>query len=136
MAKSLCKYRRVEIAAQIAAITCIVSAPKYICSSCARAASDKAYLCKPSAISLKRGQPANVLPALISTEADRPPPTPLLAPVNQHAVEGTKLGKKKSRKLKKLAKKKAKKLKQATKALKRYNAALGKADVELSIKDC
>ncbi|MGF1759006.1 hypothetical protein L4D76_13930 [Photobacterium sagamiensis] len=136
MAKSLCKYRRVEIAAQIAAITCIVSAPKYICTSCARVASDKAYLCKPSAISLKRVQPANVTPVKITAEADPILPIQLLAPVNQHAVEGATLGKKKTRKLKKLAKKKAKKFKQATKALRRYNAALEKADVELSIRDC
>jgi len=136
MAKSLCKYRRIEIAAQIAAITGIVSAPMYICTSCARVANDKAYLCKPSAISLKRVQPANVIPAKIAAEADPTPPIQSLVPVNQHAVEGARLGKKKTRKLKKLAKKKAKKFKQATKALKRYNAALEKADVKLSLRDC
>ncbi|PSW03426.1 hypothetical protein [Photobacterium lipolyticum] len=131
MAKSLCKYRRVEIAAQIAAITRIVSAPEYICSSCARVASDQAYLCKPSAMSSKkRVQSANVRPAKSASEDDPIQSIQSLAPVKPHAVEGVTLGKKKTRKLKKLAKKKAKKLKQATKALKRYNAALGKVDVE------
>ncbi|MDX1303927.1 hypothetical protein [Photobacterium sp.] len=135
MAKSLCKYRRVEIAAQIAAITRIVSDPEYICSSCARAASDKAYLCKPSAISVNRGQPANVTSVKNAAEADPILPIQSLVPVKPNAVEGQELDHKKTRKLKKLAKKKAKKLKQAAKALKRYQTALEKAGVELSLKD-
>ena len=49
MAKSLCKYRRVEIAAQFSTISRIVSTANYMCSSCTRVASEKAYLCKPSA---------------------------------------------------------------------------------------
>lgn len=51
MTKSLCKYRRAEISDQFALISQIVSEPNYICSSCTRVASDKAYLCKPSALS-------------------------------------------------------------------------------------
>lgn len=126
MTKSLCKYRRVEIAAQIATITHIVSAPKYICRSCARVASDKAHLCKPVAISLQRGKTADSIPAKITTELLVQP----FAPVKQHPAKWATLGKKEARRLKKLAKKKAKKFKQASKALKRYNAALKKADVE------
>ena len=123
MAKSLCKYRRVEIAEQIAAITDIVSAPEYICSSCARAAADKAFLCKPVAITLNGGKPANKSKNKISTEAS------IADPVSEHLdqIKWSKLGKKETRKLKKLARKKTKKFKQAAKALKRYNAAVKKA---------
>lgn len=48
MAKSLCKYNRHSIASNMGAIHQIISSPKYVCSSCARSASDSEYLCKPS----------------------------------------------------------------------------------------
>ncbi|PSU46446.1 hypothetical protein C9J12_18385 [Photobacterium frigidiphilum] len=50
MTKTLCKFRRIEIADKFSTITSIISQPKYVCSSCARSANDKAYLCKPSAL--------------------------------------------------------------------------------------
>lgn len=126
MIKSLCKYRRIEIAAQIAAITRIVSAPDYICISCARVANDKAYLCKPSSISPKSLKLADVRPVKVMEE----PAIHSLVAVNLHTRDWSKLGKKESRKLKKLEKKKAKKIKKANKALMRYYAALKKAGVE------
>lgn len=48
MAKSLCKYNRHSIASNMGTIHQIISSPKYVCSSCARSASDSEYLCKPS----------------------------------------------------------------------------------------
>lgn len=131
MAKSLCKYRRVEIADQFAKISSLVSEPRFVCSSCARAASDKAYLCKPTAL---KGRPA----------AKAPEPSPaqaLAAPVNNRpeavlpAGSGTgstvqlpvPLTKKQAQKIKQLAKKKNKRLNKAAKAVQRYEKALAKA---------
>ncbi|MGR5080434.1 hypothetical protein [Photobacterium swingsii] len=118
MAKSLCKYRRVEIADKIAIISKIVSEPNYMCSSCARVASEKVYLCKPSALvsqaRLAKVQPASSMSTIV------PEMTALTEPEPQSDGD---LGKK----VTKLAKKKAKRLKQAAKAVKRYNQAVKKA---------
>jgi len=52
MSKRLCKLNRHDISEQLGAIQRIVSAPKYLCRSCARASQDKSMLCKPMALSV------------------------------------------------------------------------------------
>lgn len=135
MAKSLCKYRRAEIGDQFVQISRIVSAPKFVCRSCARSASEKGYLCKPSSIQLPK---PSVPKAGLSTSAAvasgsgaAPVPVVALLPALDEAESGpslpASLGKKQRKKLKKLAKKKNKRLKKAAKAVKRYEKALYKA---------
>ncbi|MGF1693318.1 hypothetical protein [Photobacterium kagoshimensis] len=116
MAKSLCKYRRVEIADKIAIISKIVSEPNYMCSSCARVASDKVYLCKPSALV------SQTRLAKVQSAASMSTTVPEMTVLTESQPEQD-LGKK----VTKLAKKKAKRLKQAAKAVKRYNRAVKKA---------
>lgn len=146
MAKSLCKYRRVEIVDQFATISKIVSEPKFVCSSCARSASDKAYLCKPSA--LKRTRPlvavTTVVPEVTREKAkvsELPIPSPAsqtqLAAIavieHEDAVAQPTVTKKQAKQLKKLAKKKNKRLKKAAKAVQRYDKALQKAKKALQL---
>lgn len=50
MAKRLCKLNRRDIADQLGDIHRLVSAPKFLCRSCARSSADKEALCKPAAI--------------------------------------------------------------------------------------
>lgn len=69
MAKSLCKYRRVEIAAQFSTISRMVSTANYMCSSCARVAAEKGYLCKPSALKRPNDMAHVVKPSLAAVEA-------------------------------------------------------------------
>ncbi|MGR5065893.1 hypothetical protein [Photobacterium sp. DNB22_13_2] len=69
MAKSLCKYRRVEIAAQFSTISRMVSTANYMCSSCARVASEKGYLCKPSALKRPTEMAHVIKPSLAAVEA-------------------------------------------------------------------
>ncbi len=52
MSKRLCKLNRHDITAQLSDITRLVSAPKYICRSCARSSADKNTLCKPEALAV------------------------------------------------------------------------------------
>lgn len=140
MAKSLCKYRRAEIGDQFVQISRIVSAPKFVCRSCARSASEKGYLCKPSSIQLPK--PSTPVPkAGLTTSAavasgsgaSVPAAAPVVAllPALDETESGlslpASLGKKQRKKLKKLAKKKNKRLKKAAKAVKRYEKALYKA---------
>ena len=157
MAKSLCKYRRVEIADQFSTITRIVSTANYMCSSCARVASEKAYLCKPSA--LKRpGEMAHVvkpsltsvetatvselpkavpLPrgtvqvAAVATELDTPAPVITSHPAVAASRKEAKKKAKQLKKLKKLAKKQKKQLKKAMKTTRRYHKALEKAQASI-----
>ncbi|GHA61205.1 hypothetical protein ACFFLZ_19405 [Photobacterium aphoticum] len=83
MAKSLCKYRRVELADQFATISQIVSVPNYMCSSCARVAAKKAYLCKPCALSRPAAVSAVPLPASSSCSSVVADDAESLAPVAQ-----------------------------------------------------
>ncbi|MCQ1057881.1 hypothetical protein ACQKPX_20500 [Photobacterium sp. DNB23_23_1] len=69
MAKSLCKYRRVEITAQFSTISRMVSTANYMCSSCARVASEKGYLCKPSALKRPTDMAHVIKPSLAAVEA-------------------------------------------------------------------
>ena len=115
MAKSLCKYRRVEIADKIAIISKIVSEPNFMCSSCARVASEKVYLCKPSAL-VSQARLAKVQPASSMST--------IVPELKEHEAQ---LEQDLGKKVTKLAKKKAKRLKQAAKAVKRYNQAVKKA---------
>lgn len=154
MTKSLCKYRRAEISDQFALISQIVSEPNYICSSCTRVASDKAYLCKPSALSQHKvllnpaplaitglataealivdnniealPQPSAVGQARLETLAAAQA-EPKLEVQEQECVVT------KAKKLKKLAKKKAKLLKKTAKAVKKYEKALAKAKLSMGI---
>ncbi|EGU37346.1 hypothetical protein VII00023_18604 [Vibrio ichthyoenteri ATCC 700023] len=50
MTKRLCKLNRTDIAAHLGDIHRLVTAPKYLCRSCARSSSDSSVLCKPAAI--------------------------------------------------------------------------------------
>jgi len=43
--KSLCGYKKEDIANKLKKITKIVQKPKYICKKCARVAKGKEYLC-------------------------------------------------------------------------------------------
>ena len=129
MAKSLCKYRRVEIADQFAKISRLVSEPRYICSSCARSASDKAYLCKPSALSAREATKGKE-----TTASCRPVnPAPPGRSEGEEAMPPLAATKKQLKQLKKLAKKKNKRLKKAAKAVQRYEKALKKANKALSL---
>lgn len=138
MAKSLCKYRRVEIADKFAVISKIVSEPQFVCSSCARVASDKAYLCKPSALKVRKAVKAESAVAeddKLHKVGDHPALTPAaqahLAAIDliehEEIVARPTVTKKQAKQLKKLAKKKHKKLKKAAKAVQRYDKALQKA---------
>ena len=157
MAKSLCKYRRVEIAAQFSTITRMVSTANYMCSSCARVASEKGYLCKPSALkrpaemahvvkpSLSAVETATVakLPksapmprgaaqvAALATELDTPDPVIASHPTVAISRKEAKKKAKKLKKLKKLAKKQKKQFKKAMKTTRRYQKALQKAHAAL-----
>lgn len=129
MAKSLCKYRRVEIADKFDFITQIVSVPNFICSSCARVASDKGYLCKPSALVSTRAAVPHEMPSKIAkSSADTARQDAQSLTFTTESV--TKLTDKQSKKLAKLAKKKEKRLKQAEKAAKRYDKAIVKAQAK------
>lgn len=154
MAKSLCKYRRVEIAAQFSTISRMVSTANYMCSSCARVAVEKSYLCKPSALKRPAEMAHVVKPNLAAVEAvavktatvseltNLSPlsPAPVLATeldtptsviASHPAVTASrKAAKKKAKqlkKIKKLAKKQNKQLKKAIKATRRYHKAMEKA---------
>jgi len=148
MAKSLCKYRRVEIADQFAMISKLISEPKYICSSCARSASDKAYLCKPSLLKTTTLTAVSVVAPRVlmeSREAVRgsEPPVPMPAAQahlaiievidDEEAMAPQTVTKKLAKQLKKLAKKKNKRLKKAAKAVQRYDQALQKAKKTLQL---
>ncbi|MEJ2766496.1 hypothetical protein VV869_21290 [Photobacterium sp. MCCC 1A19761] len=132
MAKSLCKYRRAEIADQFAVISRIVSEPKFVCRSCARSASEKGYLCKPSSLQLPKQASKAPRPESVPAAAVVASPALVLASSHGHTAPApaelaVSLGKKQIKKLKKLTKKKNKRLKKAAKAVKRYEKALAKA---------
>lgn len=136
MVKSLCKFRRVELADQFSAISRIVSEPNYICSSCARVASEKGYLCKPSI--LKRPESASVAEAMTEVlTVELPPQTTPLAPVmfmeNERSQVTSKTLAKQLKAVKKMAKKKNKQLKKAAKALKHYDKAVRKVKMGLQL---
>ncbi|PSV42724.1 hypothetical protein [Photobacterium indicum] len=163
MTKTLCKFRRIEIADKFSTITSIISQPKYVCSSCARSANDKAYLCKPSALGkLTKSKPANRVPVAVTTSGVAPvmtqnlPVTNAISQTTVHSLPTLSMGaqaqlqamviieqeqakpdvvftNKQAKKLKKLAKKKNKQLKQAAKAVKQYNKALKKAKKALNL---
>ncbi|QSH57245.1 hypothetical protein A0J47_001120 [Photobacterium damselae subsp. damselae] len=154
MTKSLCKYRRAEISDQFALISQIVSVPNYICSSCTRVASDKAYLCKPSALSQHKVllNPAPLaITGLATAEAlivdNNIEALPQPSAVGQARLETLAAAQAepelevqeqecvvtKAKKLKKLAKKKAKLLKKTAKAVKKYEKALAKAKLSMGI---
>ncbi|HIF9161485.1 TPA: hypothetical protein ACX6PK_002320 [Photobacterium damselae] len=154
MTKSLCKYRRAEISDRFALISQIVSEPNYICSSCTRVASDKAYLCKPSALSQHKVllNPAPLaITGLATAEAlivdNNIEALPQPSAVGQARLETLAAAQAepelevqeqecvvtKAKKLKKLAKKKAKLLKKTAKAVKKYEKALAKAKLSMGI---
>lgn len=156
MAKSLCKYRRVEIAAQFSTISRMVSTANYMCSSCARVASEKSYLCKPSALKRPAEMAHVVKPNLaaveavtvetateltnmvslsrtsaqtpvLATELETPAPVIASHPAVTASRKAAKKKAKQLKKLKKLAKKQNKQLKKAIKATRRYHKAMEKA---------
>lgn len=158
MVKSLCKYRRAEIADQFATITKIVSEPKFICTSCTRVASDKDYLCKPSrltnAVAPTIAPIMTPMPASVMTLAASAPPAPVIMNIHQlprptavgqsriemvTVVEQTEVIEQPdalldhTEKLKKLAKKKAKLLKKAAKAVKKFDKQLRKTKQALGL---
>ncbi|SIO21320.1 hypothetical protein [Salinivibrio sp. ES.052] len=55
MAKSLCKWRRGEVEANLSALAAITTPPRAACSKCARVASEKGYLCRPVSLSPESG---------------------------------------------------------------------------------
>ncbi|PTB32863.1 hypothetical protein [Photobacterium phosphoreum] len=158
MVKSLCKYRRAEIADQFATITKIVSEPKFICASCTRVASDKDYLCKPSrltnAVAPTIAPIMMPMPASVMTLAASASPAPVIMNVHQlpmpiavgqsriemvTVVEQTEVIEQPdalldhTEKLKKLAKKKTKLLKKAAKAVKKFDKQLRKTKQALGL---
>ncbi|MEC6883735.1 hypothetical protein C9I86_16090 [Photobacterium sp. NCIMB 13483] len=159
MVKSLCKYRRAEIADQFATITKIVSEPTFICASCTRVASDKNYLCKPSRLTNTVSATAATLtpmptPAPMMTLAASTAPTsdtinvhqlPMPTAVGQSRIEMVTIVEQaevleqpdrlleQTEKLKKLAKKKNKLLKKAAKAVKKFDKQLRKTKQTLGL---
>ena len=156
MVKSLCKYRRAEIADQFATITKIVSEPKFICASCTRVASDKDYLCKPSRLTNATSAAPIMAPILtpVITLAASAPPAPVMMNVRSFpmptavgqrhiemvtVVEQTEVIEQpdalleQTKKLKKLAKKKVKQLKKAAKAVKKFDKQLRKTQQALAL---
>ena len=157
MAKSLCKYRRIELADQFDAISQIVSVPNYICSSCARVAAKKVYLCKPCALprtavhapstsvvsptalsvltpaAMEAAPVASAVHEAVSTHDDR-----MAVNAGSGVTEApaetlpSHASRKHIKKLTKLAKKKRKMLKKAAKAVKRYEKVLGKVKMALA----
>ena len=157
MVKSLCKYRRAEIADQFAMITKIVSEPTFICASCTRVASDKNYLCKPSRLTNTAPSPAATLtpiaPAIVTLVAPAAPAPdmmnvhylPMPTAVGQCRIERVTIAEQaeeleqperlleQTDKLKKLAKKKNKLLKKAAKAVKKFDKQLRKTKQTLEL---
>ncbi|PST92850.1 hypothetical protein C9I87_14520 [Photobacterium iliopiscarium] len=157
MVKSLCKYRRAEIADQFAMITKIVSEPTFICASCTRVASDKNYLCKPSrltntapstAATLTPIAPAIVTlvaPAALAPDMMNVHYLPMPTAVGQCRIERVTIAEQteeleqperlleQTDKLKKLAKKKNKLLKKAAKAVKKFDKQLRKTKQTLEL---
>ncbi|KHT61807.1 hypothetical protein RJ45_21070 [Photobacterium gaetbulicola] len=158
MAKSLCKYRRVEIADQFSTISRMVSTANYMCSSCARVASEKGYLCKPSALKRPTDMAHVVKPSLTAVETATVSKLPKAASLPRGAVQAAALATeldtpalvvaahpavaaasrkeakknaKQLKKLKKLAKKQKKQIKKAMKATRRYQKVLEKAQASL-----
>ncbi|PSW13070.1 hypothetical protein C9I98_22495 [Photobacterium sanctipauli] len=135
MAKSLCKYRRIEIADKFAEISKIVSMPNFICSSCARVARDKGYLCKPSSLSVRSAAPVAVsAPTPAASEAEAKSHLAALSVIeHEQPITAPQVTKKQAKKLKKVAKKKHKSLKKAAKAVKQYDKAMQKAKQALQM---
>ena len=157
MVKSLCKYRRAEIADQFAMITKIVSEPTFICASCTRVASDKNYLCKPSRLTNTAPSTAATLtpiaPAIVTLVAPAAPAPdmmnvhylPMPTAVEQCRIERVTIAEQteeleqperlleQTDKLKKLAKKKNKLLKKAAKAVKKFDKQLRKTKQTLEL---
>lgn len=142
MGKSLCKYRRTEIADQFAKISKIVSEPKFMCSSCARVASDKVYLCHPSSLSshteptISSGMKLAPIPENIhhfpSPAAVGQSHAEIITVVEQQPmIEQQLLSLEQVTKLEKLTKKKNKQLKKAVKAAKKFKKKLKKAKYAL-----
>lgn len=46
MAKSLCKWKKKDIEKSVDQLAVMVNKPRFVCKDCARAANDKAHLCK------------------------------------------------------------------------------------------
>ncbi|MCD9553734.1 hypothetical protein GLP31_14780 [Photobacterium carnosum] len=144
MVKSLCKYRRAEIADQFATIIKIVSEPKFICATCTRVASDKDYLCKPSRLTNTASSTAATLtpivPSIVTLVASAAPAPdminvhylPMPTAVEQRRIERVIIAEQ-TDKLKKLAKKKNKLLKKAAKAVKKFDKQLRKTKQTLEL---
>ncbi|MBY3789317.1 hypothetical protein HPQ32_12870 [Photobacterium carnosum] len=157
MVKSLCKYRRAEIADQFATIIKIVSEPKFICATCTRVASDKDYLCKPSRLTNTASSTAATLtpivPSIVTLVASAAPAPdminvhylPMPTAVGQRRIERVIMAEQtdeleqserlleQTDKLKKLAKKKNKLLKKAAKAVKKFDKQLCKTKQTLEL---
>ncbi|MGF1683055.1 hypothetical protein [Photobacterium minamisatsumaniensis] len=132
MAKSLCKYRRIEIADKFAEISKIVSTPNFICSSCARVASDKTYLCKPSALTSQLTTSPIADSAVSKSEVQVHLSALEQIEQTESAISPV-VTKKQAKQLKAIAKVKNKRLKKAAKAVKRYDKALQKAKRALQL---
>ncbi|MEC6832843.1 hypothetical protein VXS06_13835 [Photobacterium toruni] len=141
MVKSLCKYRRAEIADQFAMITKIVSEPTFICASCTRVASDQRYLCKPSRLintTASIAPPSTPVMALAASVSSLSKPiatgVEMVTVVKQAKVlEDPNRLLEQTEKLKKLAKKKNKLLKKAAKAAKKFDKQLRKTKQTLGL---
>lgn len=152
MAKTLCKYRRTEIADQFATISKIVSEPNYMCASCTRVANDKMYLCKPSRLTNAVMGKAKTIPLSIPSVPQPVQSTPtamihtmpaptavgqshidMVAVIEENTQTPDTLKIKQAKKLKKLAKKKTKQLKKAAKSVKKFEKQLKKAKQALGI---
>ncbi|WP_038185342.1 hypothetical protein [Vibrio rhizosphaerae] len=60
MSKRLCKFDRREIRHTLGEIHHLVSAPQFVCLSCARSANQRFHLCKPVALPTPTHQPITV----------------------------------------------------------------------------
>ncbi|WP_144409100.1 hypothetical protein [Photobacterium halotolerans] len=122
MTRSLCKYRRSEISEKLDSIADLVSAPQYVCRSCARVANGKSSLCKPGRLPVQGKQAAAIIPAVtVASAPSGSAQDASLPPVGERLESGAMLGlpvgllsvsvRKLDKKLRKLAKKKRKCLK-------------------------
>ncbi|CAH0524330.1 hypothetical protein [Vibrio hippocampi] len=142
MTKRLCKYRRVEISAQLGEITQLVAQPKYMCGSCTRVASHRSALCKPRLLETATVSAGNsvIANSAMTPLATTPRETDIKADANhtrhskqdKRAVKAAKKALKKQskaqKKLAKLVKKSQKLAKQQRKLELKYQHLAHKAD--------
>ena len=147
MAKTLCKYRRVDIADKVSDVCQMVSDAHFICLNCTRVAGDSTHLCQPNELS--NSVKATTLSTVNLSDNISSQSTLIMDTSNIHHISSSAVAEqsdieirslvrqeelspqlfkfKQMKKLRKLAKKKNKRLKKAEKAIKKFEKQLKKA---------